>query len=916
MSQSNSFFSWVSSYSNISMLSMALLMIVTLLSNHNTINGQENGGNIHCHEEETIWRVWIYTGTRCYVQCFINCTCILDAVKVTSNCTNGTVSVILIPYPSEVRYLSWDDSTLHDIQPRSFYKFSSTLELLYLNNIGVLHLQDGVFYGLSNLIVLDLQHNNLTTLIPGIFKELIKLQELRLGNNQFTAIPSAFKDLVSLEKLYLESNKLQDIKDNMFGKLHQLQELRLSGNMLSEVHVGVFKGMISLSSLTLYGNQINNIEVGAFADLVRLQELYLMRNMLPMIQVGMFRGMKRLSRLYLEQNKLHEIEPYAFADIPSLLRLRLSYNMLQTIPAGAFIGLTTLERLYIDGNKLNRLDIGAFEGLTMLDGLYLHNNMLAEIQTGAFTGLASLISLILDDNMLCLIESGVSTDLTTLAVLKLEHNDLTNLASDVFASLKSLGHLALSHNKLTSLHPDLFKNLTNIIELELQNNHLQYLQEDIFYGLQHLQLLNLSSNNLQHIPSKLFASLTSILFRVLDLQENPLLWIEANAFSGIKGGSIVASSYAPCCFVTSARCRSPPQSQYLTCKRLLPYDFLRVAIWFVCSFAILGNLFVFFARFRHKQQPNKVQFFLITNLSVSDFFMGVYLIILLSVDLYYKDYFPTHSAWWRRSVLCRIAGAISVLSSEASAFFITLITIDRFLGVKYTFSKFRLGAKSIRVVVALLWFIAFSISVSVFILAHTDSDIYAVSEVCVGLPFSRNYSYTKKETVFGRRSPYSKEERSVSYTQTSSKVSMIFSIGIFTGLNLVCFFIVGYCYIAIFIYVRRTTKESGRPANINAEIRMAIKMSLIVFTDFCCWVPIGILSILVQAGAVWVDPIAYAWIATFVLPINSSINPFLYTLASYIWDKVKSSCKQTGKRNTKECIQMNVSENQGPDDNT
>ena len=123
---------------------------------------------------------------------------------------------------------------------------------------------------------------------------------------------------------------------------------------------------------------------------------------------------------------------------------------------------------------------------------------------------------------------------------------------------------------------------------------------------------------------------------------------------------------------------------------------------------------------------------------------------------------------------------------------------------------------------------------------------------------------------------------------TGSSVGMLFSTVLFTGLNLFCFFITGYCYGAILVNVRQTTNQSGRSPNMNEEIRMAIKMFLIVFTDFLCWVPIGLLSILVQTGAVEVNPVAYAWIATFVLPINSSLNPFLYTLSSFILDKVKS----------------------------
>ena len=125
---------------------------------------------------------------------------------------------------------------------------------------------------------------------------------------------------------------------------------------------------------------------------------------------------------------------------------------------------------------------------------------------------------------------------------------------------------------------------------------------------------------------------------------------------------------------------------------------------------------------------------------------------------------------------------------------------------------------------------------------------------------------------------------------TSSKVGMHFSIAIFTGLNLFCFFIVAFCYLSIFITVTKTTKKSGRSSSLKEDIRTAKKMFLLVLTDFCCWVPIGVLSIVVQAGAVEVNPVAYAWIATFILPINSSINPFLYTLGDVIADKVSCSC--------------------------
>ena len=489
--------------------------------------------------------------------------------------------------------------------------------------------------------------------------------------------------------------------------------------------------------------------------------------------------------------------------------------------------------------------------------------------------------------MISQIQVGAFRGMRTLYWLSLANNMILRIDARAFEAVRNLIVLTLANNNLSSLHPNTFQNLTKLHVLELQHNNLESLPEVIFHDLLEVRYLNLSFNNLNRVPANLFLYCASL--ETLDLQRNALLWIEQYALIGLNNTvTVTVSDFATCCF-TLANCISPPpQSPYLTCKRLLPYDLLRITLWFVSSVTIIGNIFVLYSKFRHKQGGNRVQIFLITNLSVSDFFMGIYLIMLLIADMYYKDYFPSHSESWRRSMVCRVAGALSVWSSEASTFFITLITIDRYLGVKYTFSNFRLGTKSARIAAILLWVIACGIAVTVFVLSEQDSDTYAVSEICVGLPISRRSFYMINETTINPSSSFENQKAQIlNIANNGNKVAMFLSIALFTGLNLICFFIVGYCYLSMFTYVRKTIKRSGRSPDLNKEISMATKMSLIVFTDFCCWVPVGILSIFVQAGMVEVDPVAYAWIATFVLPINSAINPFLYTLASLIFDKIK-----------------------------
>ena len=79
-----------------------------------------------------------------------------------------------------------------------------------------------------------------------------------------------------------------------------------------------------------------------------------------------------------------------------------------------------------------------------------------------------------------------------------------------------------------------------------------------------------------------------------------------------------------------------------------------------------------------------------------------------------------------------------------------------------------------------------------------------------------------------------------------------------------------------------TSSKSVQSSAKRNEMKMAFKMSSVVLTDFFCWVPLSLLCVLVQCGVFAVGPETYVWIAGLILPINSSLNPFLYTLGSTI----------------------------------
>ena len=396
-------------------------------------------------------------------------------------------------------------------------------------------------------------------------------------------------------------------------------QLSWAHNEIKNISKDSFAGLVdTLEALHLNNNSLQHLQPGVFVRLIKLRCLDLRHNMLDNIMYGMFGGLGNLSHLDLSCNMLEEIQLGVFNGLGNLLILYLSDNMLKEIKPGVLGGLGNLSHLYLDGNMLEEIQPGAFNGLGNLSRLYLGGNMLKEVKPGVFSGMEKLERLLLNNNMLTSPLPTVLGELTRLVVFH------------------------LSNNPLAHLNPDTFHNLPGLKVLLLHNTSLTFLPKNIFQALPQLGHLDLSANDLNKLQFHPFEICT--ILDTLNLTQNPLKWIKKESFIGLNvSAKVFVDNPASCCFVSKANCiPNSLKSPFLTCGRLLPYDVLRIGIWIISIFAIVNNVLGILVRCKHRKQVKKVQFLLITNLSISDLLMGVYLIILLSEDLYYTDYFhPT-----------------------------------------------------------------------------------------------------------------------------------------------------------------------------------------------------------------------------------------------------------------------------------
>ena len=728
----------------------------------------------------------------------------------------------------------------------------------------------------------------------------VGLTSLDINSNNITSINnSPFMGLHDLKVLNIGSNKIVTLTEDVFWGLDNVQELHLNDNELKDIHKNSFEGLLHLQILDLgKTNNIESLPDYVFRGLSNLKKLFLRYNQLHNLDVGIFKGLDNLTYLNLFDNKLKTLPLGLLSGLTNLNDIFFDFNMIESVPLGLFSDQQNLSNgINLASNSLKELPLGLFSGLHKMWWLVLEKNQLSTLHKNMFDGLHSLKHLLLTSNNFSTLHPQIFFGLSHLHAILLAENNFTEIPDDFFNDLSLLKRLYLAHNRLKYLNSTNFKGLVSLEYLFLKVNNITKIDSTTFQDLVNLIYLDLSFNHLRDVPGFNYSSVLVY----MNLVSNPLLQVNLNSFVGFpKYAELIVSQHEICeCYKPYNCTASSDRSPYLTCDRLLSDRVLVVMMWLIGLNALFGNMFVLMWRKKNTKKA-KFQDMLLGNLALSDFLMGGYMIILGSADIYFNDKFPLEAETWRSGITCRIAGAISIISSEASVFFVTLISIDRYIGIKYPMSTKKLGKKLTLAIILATWIVSVALGVVPSVLAAGEKNFkfYDNSHVCIGLPLALTKSYTTTTT----REKLDFEGQFIHWDGYSTKyegliTGMFFSSALFLGLNCVCYLVILICYIYIVSSVQKSSKQSGRTVEMSEQIKLTTKVTAIVGTDFLCWFPIIILGILVQTRVLTLPPAVYAWAVTFVLPINSGINPYLYTISdvisSYRKEKAKTKRKAT-----------------------
>uniref|UniRef100_A0A8D2NMG2 Lutropin-choriogonadotropic hormone receptor n=1 Tax=Zosterops lateralis melanops TaxID=1220523 RepID=A0A8D2NMG2_ZOSLA len=589
------------------------------------------------------------------------------------------------------------------------------------------------------------------------------------------------------------------------------------------------------------------------------------------------------------------IPSHAFEGLQDAFIIEISQSdSLERIEASAFDSLPTLSEILILNTKnLLHIEDGAFRNLPRLKYLSICNTGIRQFPdlTQIFSLEAHFILELCDNLRMTIIPQNAFQGMNNESLtLKLYKNGFEDIHSHAFNGTK-LNQLILKDNKnLRRIHNDALRGATGPDVLDISSTALESLPS---YGLEAIQVLNATSSySLKRLPpldkfrSLLEAVLTypshccafrnlrtekqNLLLSIFDNfskecestmrkptneivdSNNTLLWsVERNTYPFATDDESSPYSYSNIfddsemagfdfeydfCQPKVLTCTPEPDA-FNPCEDILGYSFLRVLIWFINILAIAGNFTVLLVLLTSHYKLT-VPRFLMCNLSFADFCMGLYLLLIASVDAQTSGQYYNHAIDWQTGSGCSTAGFFTVFASELSVYTLTVITLERWHTITYAMQldrKLRLR----HAVPIMLGGWLFSIGIAVLPLFGVSS--YMKVSICLPMDIETGLSQAY--------------------------------ILLILVLNVVAFVVICACYIKIYIAVQNPELVAA-----NKDTKVAKRMAILIFTDFTCMAPISFFAISAAFKVPLITVTNSKILLVLFYPVNSCANPFLYAI--------------------------------------
>ena len=454
----------------------------------------------------------------------------------------------------------------------------------------------------------------------------------------------------------------------------------------------------------------------------------------------------------------------------------------------------------------------------------------------------------------CSLTSLPPMSLVNLQFLDLSANNLTIVSMTAFIHLHNLKSLSLARNPIDMVHhdPDPVVQMSALHALDLSHSKLRVFDSKSLSNLIFLNKLDLSFSEIHTVHPNGFRYTPKLTH--LYLSGIPLTTFSPDLFKHLTSLRFLSTqTYKLCCtdllphHFDMIACNAP-RDEISSCKDLLRSDAYRGFLWLISFLSLLGNVFCLVVRVCVQKNSTFSGFHVfVSNLSIADLLMGVYIVIVGVADSLFRGEYLFYDEMWKHSVACKVAGFLSLLSCEVSALTIWLITLDRFIVLHFPFSGVRFQKSSAAAACLFTWIVGLLLSLVPLLPVTSHWQFYSQTGICIPLPVTR-------QDFDGKT----------------------FSFCVFVVFNFIMFMLIATGQAFIYWSVQKNTLNKDHSTNVSRDLTIARRLISVAVTDFLCWFPIGLCGLI----ALWGIPVpgeVNVALAIFVLPLNSALNPFMYT---------------------------------------
>ncbi|CAM2113118.1 unnamed protein product [Caretta caretta] len=466
----------------------------------------------------------------------------------------------------------------------------------------------------------------------------------------------------------------------------------------------------------------------------------------------------------------------------------------------------------------------------------LKRNQLRKLSADSFKKYQDLKNLYLQNNKIRTVSAHAFKGLYNLTKLYLSHNKITFLKPGVFEDLHKLEWLIIENNKINQISPLTFHGLNSLILLVLMNNSLARLPDKpLCQHMPRLHWLDFEGNHIHNLRNVTFISCSTL--TVLVMRRNKISSLNENSFSSLQKLDELD--------LASNKIESLPPYLFKDLKELSQLNLSYNPIQ-----QIQANQFDYLLKLKSLS---------LEGIEITNIQRRMFKPLRNLSHIYFKKFQYCGYAPHVRSCKPNTDGISSfenLLASIIQRVFVWVVSAVTCFGN------------------------IFVICMRPYIRSENKLHAMSIMSLCCADCLMGIYLFVIGAFDVKYRGEYNKHAQLWMDKQAESTGGQIYSVVIFLGVNLAAFIIIVFSYGSMFYSVHQTTITATEIQNhIKKEMTLAKRFFFIVFTDALCWIPIFILKLL-SLLQVEIPGTITSWVVIFILPINSALNPLLYTLTT------------------------------------